>query len=131
MTVYFRSMTHSYMVIQYTNTDKIYIFNYKINCINNHGSISSPISIQHFKPGLGSSTVLVLKYIFISTWVLGVWKCPSTCTWPKSTWYLQVIFKYYLLKSVKIASYLNTLLWLFPYLVPTTDSIVCFVASLA
>ena len=44
--------------------------------------------------------VLVLKYIFISTcctWVLGVWKCQSTCTctctWPKSTWYLQVIFK--------------------------------------
>ena len=59
--------------------------------------------------------VLVLKYIFISTcctWVLGVWKCQSTCTctWPKSTWYLQVIFKYYLLKSVKIANYLNTLL---------------------
>ena len=67
--------------------------------------------------GLGSSTVLVLKYIFISTWctwVLGVWKCQSTCTctctWPKSTWYLQVIFKYYLLKSVKRANYLNTLL---------------------
>ena len=61
--------------------------------------------------------VLVLKYIFISTWctwVLGVWKCQSTCTctctWPKSTWYLQVIFKYYLLKSVKRANYLNTLL---------------------
>ena len=25
-------MTHSYMVIQYKNTDKIQIFNYKINC---------------------------------------------------------------------------------------------------
>ena len=28
----------------------------------------------------------------------------------KVLWYLQVIFKYYLLKSVKIANYLNTLL---------------------
>ena len=46
------------------------------------------------------------------------------CTW-------QVIFKYYLLKSVKVANYLNTLLELSLYLVPTTDSIVDFVASLA
>ena len=43
----------------------------------------------------------------------------------------QVIFKYYLLKSVKVANYLNTLLLLSLYLVPTTDSIVGFVASLA
>ena len=45
------------------------------------------------------------------------------------TW--QVIFKYYLLKSVKVANYLNALLELSLYLVPTTDSIVGFVASLA
>ena len=43
----------------------------------------------------------------------------------------QVIFKYYLLKTVKVANYLNTLLLLSLYLVPTTDSIVGFVASLA
>ena len=78
-------------------------------------------SIEQYNQGWGQVQylylVLVLKYIFISTWctwVLGVWKCQSTCTctctWPKSTWYLQVIFKYYLLKSVKIANYLNTLL---------------------
>ena len=49
--------------------------------------------------GLESSTVLVLKYIFISTWctwALGVWKCQSTCTctctWPKK--YL-VLSKYF------------------------------------
>ena len=53
--------------------------------------------------------VLVLDQIVLGTW--------------------QVIFKYYLLKSVNIAKYLNTLLYLSPYLVPTTDSIVGFVAS--
>ena len=59
----------------------------------------------------------VLKYIFISTWctwVLGVWKyqstCTCTCTWPKVLGTYQVIFKYYLLKSVKVSIYLNTLL---------------------
>ena len=50
------------MVIQYkkylTNTDKIQIFNYKINCKKdkNHRSILplnvSSISIQHFKPSM-------------------------------------------------------------------------------
>ena len=45
------------------------------------------------------------------------------------TW--QVIFKYYLLKSVKVANYLNTLLLLSLYLVPTTDSKLGSVASLA
>ena len=40
-------------------------------------------------------TLLVLKYVFISTWVLGlgVWKCQSTCTWSNSTWYLASIFQ--------------------------------------
>ena len=50
---------------------------------------------------------------------------------PKVLGTYQVIFKYNLLKSVKVANYLNTLLLLSPYLIPTTDSIVCFVASLA
>ena len=48
--------------------------------------------------------VLVLKYIFISTWVLGVWKCQSTCctcTWPKSTWYLASNFQVLFIKKCK------------------------------
>ena len=77
--------------------------------------------------GLGSSTVLVLKYIFISTWCMEMSKYLYLYLTKK---YL-VLSKYYLLKSVKVANYLNTLLQLSLYLIPTTDSIVGFVASLA
>ena len=47
-----------YNIKHITNTDKIQIFNYKINCIKdkNHVSILpsnvSFISIQHFKPSM-------------------------------------------------------------------------------
>ena len=63
----------------------------------------------------GNVRVLVLVLV-LDQKVLGTW---------------QVIVKYYLLKSVKVANYLNTLLQLSLYLVPTTNSIVGFVASLA
>ena len=55
-----------------------------------NGSEINGFPLKNGNTGLGSSTVLVLDQKVLGTW--------------------QVIFKYYLLKSVKVANYLNTLL---------------------